>query len=309
MTTPLRLVVTGPETRLDQAVAAAGDDRALGRRQARALIAAGAVRVNGRPVRKSTRVRAGDEITIAVEPLAAPAPSPPLVEVFRDDDLVVVDKPPGIPSTRGRTGASVAAALLARYPEMAAIDGGPAGALVHRLDTGTSGLLIAARHPAAHGRLRAELTRKAVTKEYLAVVTGRFDRADTITVPLARRRRGSGRMVPARPGAKAWPAHTEVAPVASDGRLSVVRLRMRTGVTHQLRLHLALHGHPVLGDRRYGEPADALGRHATGGAWHFLHARAVEFDAADLPRGLVTAFPAHWRPLFGARGWSTTTGV
>jgi 23S rRNA pseudouridine1911/1915/1917 synthase len=309
----IRLIVTGPAMRLDQALAGNRDGVTLGRRRVQALIAAGAVRVNGRRVRKSTVVHPGDEVTVAGEALetAPPILGPSLVEVFRNDDLVAIDKPPGLPSTSGRTpGPSVAAALLDRYPDMDTLGGGPAAGLVHRLDTGTSGLLIAARHPAAYARLRGEFTRKSVTKEYLAVVTGRLDRADVVTIPLARRRRSSGRMVAARDDAKAWPARTEIAPIVTDGALSVVQLHMRTGVTHQLRLHLALLGHPVLGDTRYGPAPDVTAIDATGGApWHFLHARALHFDADDLPRGIATAFPAHWRALFSARGWATDGGV
>ena len=108
-------------------------------------------------------------------------------------------------------------------------------------------------------------------------------------------------MVVAPPGTRAWAACTEVTPLISDDDCSLVRLRMRTGVTHQLRLHLARLGHPVIGDRRYG---DAPGEPLDGVAWHYLHARAVVFDATDLPRGLATRFPAHWRALFAARSWA-----
>lgn len=112
-------------------------------------------------------------------------------------------------------------------------------------------------------------------------------------------------MVVARGARKAWPAHTEVVPITGDDALTLVRLRMRTGVTHQLRVHLAALGHPVLGDRRYGrrtgEPAVA----SAPDAWHFLHAWRLAFDDPAFPRGIATAFPAHWRPLFAAHGWPT----
>ncbi len=277
----------------------------LGRRQLGLLLATESVRVNGRRARKGTIVQAGDQVTVdppsSSQTDTSVAATCPLPLVYEDATLVVIDKPPGIPSTIGRSaGPSVAATLLLRYPEMAAIDGRRAAGLVHRLDTGTSGLLLAARDLDSHTRLRDAFVRKAVAKDYLAVVVGRLDRAETVSVALARHPRSPGRMIPARGTTKAWPAHTEITPVESDDGLSVVRLRMRTGVTHQLRLHLALLGHPVVGDTRYGRPHPDVPSEG----WHYLHARGVHFDAPELPRGLATPFPEHWRRLFAARGWS-----
>src|SRR6185436_7322045 len=143
----------------------------LGRRHVAALFEAGVVRVNGTRARKGTMVRAGDTITVATpaQPPAATTPAPPLVVVHEDDDLVAVDKPPGLPTTIGRSpGPSLAALLLARFPEMATLDAHGHAGLAHRLDTGTSGLLIAARRPDAHARLRDAFVRKAVQKDYLA---------------------------------------------------------------------------------------------------------------------------------------------
>jgi 23S rRNA pseudouridine1911/1915/1917 synthase len=247
------------------------------------------------------------------EPRLVPIPALlPILHV--DADLVAVDKPPGMPSTGGPSRRpSVAAILLARFPEMAAIDPQRAAGLVHRLDTGTSGLLVAARHPAAYHRVRREFARKAVEKDYLAVVRGRIARPGSVARPLRRGPRSRSRMVPARPGAlSGWPARTEFAPLASAPGLSLVRLRMRTGVTHQLRVHMAMIGHPILGDTRYG-PHAPTGRASAGAAceagraeWHYLHALALRFDAAGFPCDLRTPFPAHWRPLFQRLGWSAT---
>ena len=116
-------------------------------------------------------------------------------------------------------------------------------------------------------------------------------------------------MVAGRASVRAWPARTEVLPIGGDGDLTVVRLRMRSGVTHQLRVHLALLGHPIVGDLRYGtrEVDRRIGMPIL--AWHFLHARAIDFDDPALPCGIATTFPEHWRPLFAARHWSTEVGV
>ena len=115
-------------------------------------------------------------------------------------------------------------------------------------------------------------------------------------------------MIPARGDLKAWAAATEVVPLGGDDTLTVVRLRMRSGVTHQLRVHLAGLGHPILGDRRYGlvhfdrvAPADAPPN------WHYLHAWTIACDDGTLIPGIATPFPAHWRPLFTARAWSIPT--
>jgi len=277
------------------------------------MLAAGDVRVNGRPAAKGALLRAGDEVAVHAwpeEPRLVQVSAPlPIVRV--DADLVAVDKPPGMHSTGGPSaGPSVAAILLARFPEMAAIDPWRAAGLVHRLDTGTSGLLLAARHPAAYRRLRREFTRKAVEKDYLAVVRGAITRPGWVARSLRRAPRSRRRVIPARPGAASgWPARTEFVPLGSAAGLSLVRLRMRTGVTHQLRVHMATLGHPILGDTRYGRLvttaalAPDVERDANGGEGHYLHAVALRFDSAGFPRGLRTPFPVHWRPLFERLGW------
>ena len=255
-------------------------------------------------------MRAGDTVIVSDWSLQTASPvstSPPLTVLYDDEDLIAVDKPPGLPATVGRTpGPSLAAALLARFPEMAALDDSRHAGLVHRLDTGTSGLLLAARHLSAHTRLRNAFTRKLAQKDYLAVVGGRLEAPQVVTLPLARHRRSRGRMVVARVGTKGWPARSEITPIAGDGELTVVLLRMRTGVTHQLRVHLASLGHPIVGDARYGTSRTSRLIETSVPGWHFLHAWRIAFDAPDLPRGIVTPFPAHWQPLFAARNWPTT---
>lgn len=277
------------------------------------LLVAADVRVNGRRARKGMLLRAGDRVEVRrwpAEERLVPCTSVPLRIVYADSDLVAIDKPPSLPTLAGRTaGPSVAALLLARFPEMAAIDDRRAAGLVHRLDSGTSGLLLAARHPGAYERLRRELTRKAVVKEYLAVVHGRLARAGMVERPLARARRGGARMVGTATGGRGWSARTEYEPALASNTATLVRLRMRTGVTHQLRVHMAMLGHPIVGDARYGSPQAALGRAAPFAraaaiaGWHYLHAAGVRFDAPDLPRNLRAPFPRHWRALCAALGW------
>lgn len=300
-----RLTFVGPPMRLDRYLR----DRLgsqFGRRAVTALLRSDAVRVNGRRAVKSLLLHAGDQIALPEHPAAHPPllPAPAaLTIVYSDADIVAIDKPPGMPSTAGPSrGPSAAAALLARYPEMAAIDSIRSGGLVHRLDTGTSGLLVAARTPAAYVRLRSAFAAKAIVKDYLAVVAGHLMAPGRVVSPLARHPRSRKRMITA-PAGRGWPAETAYRPLAHGGGMTLVRLRMRTGVTHQLRAHLAQLGHPVLGDRRYGT-VDTASVGVDAVSWHYLHALRM---AADEPGGLgavlTTAFPEHWTPLFARLAW------
>ncbi len=309
----MQLTVSSDPIRLDRFLATTGPYTGLGRRALAAVLDTGGVRVNGKRARKGTIVRPGD--TITMEPRASP-PAPaivrsPLAVLHVDDDVVAVDKRPGLPTTTGRApGPTLAEALIARFPEMAGFGDPRHAGLVHRLDTGTSGVLLAARKASVYTRLRTAFARKRAVKDYLAVVAGRLDDEHRVTLPLARHARSRGRMVPARSSQRAWPAETEVVPIdvkrVADGAFTVVRLRMRTGVTHQLRVHLASLGHPIVGDRRYGDTTTAAALGLPLPDWHYLHAWKIAFDDPDLPWRVATPFPAHWVPLFTARGWVPT---
>ena len=248
----------------------------LSRRVVRALIAEGAVRVDGRRATKGARVPAGAVVTVPALP-AGPAPEPALAVplVYEDEHLVVLDKPGGMPAHAldPRQRGTAAAFVLARYPETARVGDPLAPGLVHRLDTGTSGLLLAARTPEAHAGLRRALRAHAVEKRYLALVAGQPRAASwRADVPLAHDPRDRRRMIPGRPALRAWAASTEVRVVRAVGPHALAEATIRTGVTHQVRAHLALDGHPVLGDELYrGPPADLPpGRHA-------LHAAGLRF--------------------------------
>ena len=266
------------------------------RRLVHALIAEGAVRVNGRRAAKGLRLRPGDRVTLpALPPAIAPEPGLALPVVHEDDALVAVVKPGGMPSHAldPRQRGTAAAFLVARYPEMAAVGDPLAAGLVHRLDTGTSGLLVAARTASAHAALRDALRRHAVEKRYLAVVSGRAGGLDRrrVDVPLAHDPGDRRRMTAATLGRRAWRAETwlEVVTVAADR--SLVQATIRTGVTHQIRAHLAHLGHPVVGDVIYGgaSPELAPGRHALHAAAlalpHPVERRTLRLEAA-LPRDL-----------------------
>jgi 23S rRNA pseudouridine1911/1915/1917 synthase len=241
----------------------------LSRRLVQRLIAEGAVRLNGRPAPKGARLDPGDRVTLPALPASiTPEPALSLAIAHEDDHLVAVEKPGGMrghavdPRERG----TAAAFLVARYPEMAGVGDPLAPGLVHRLDTGTSGLLLAARTPPAHAAVRAALRARAVEKRYLAVVEGSAQDLDGrhVDLSLAHDPRDRRRMVPATGTTRAWPAETAVATLGVGGGRTLLEVTIRTGVTHQVRAHLAYLGHPVLGDVLYGGHPAGLpaGRHA-----------------------------------------------
>jgi len=259
---------------------------AMSRRLVRRLIAEGAVCVNGRPAAKGVRVAPGDRVTLPDLPATiTPEPGLALAVLHEDDALVALDKPGGMPghALDPRQRGTAAAFLLARYPEMADVGDPLAPGLVHRLDSGTSGLLVAARTRAAHCALRAALRARAVEKRYLAWVAGDASALDgaRVALPLAHDPHDRRRMLPATAGVRAWPAETRLAIVAAGRERSLVEATILTGVTHQVRVHLAARGHPVLGDVLYGGAPAGLprGRHA-------LHAA-----------GLTLPHPTDGRPL------------
>ena len=269
------LVVAGEAQRLDRFLQAALPGRS--RRLVRRLLADGLVRVNGAPGRKGTRLHAGDRVTLPDVPAAiAPEPDLALTILYEDADVVAVDKPGGMPSHAldPRERGTAAAFLLAGFPETSAVGDPLAPGLVHRLDTGTSGVLLAARTPPMRAALRGALARREIEKRYVACVAGDARAADGahVDVALAHDPRDRRRMTAAAPGLRAWPAETRVEVLAARTDRSVVRVLIRTGVTHQVRAHLALLGHPVLGDRIYGGPDVGLPPRR-----HALHAAALGF--------------------------------
>jgi 23S rRNA pseudouridine1911/1915/1917 synthase len=259
--------------RLDVVVAEA---LGLSRARVKALFESGAVRVDGRRPSKGDRARGGTrvEVELAEEaPALVPEPELPLVVLHADAWLVAVDKPAGMPShplRPGETG-TVANALVARYPEAATAGEDPReGGLVHRLDIETSGVLLAARDRATWTALRALFGERAMDKRYWALAAGPL--ADEGVVDLPLRHRGETRVEPAVDGGEPGrEALSEFRVLARSGDLSLVEVRILTGVLHQVRAHLAAIGAPVVGDALYGSrPLVGLDR-------FFLHARSLGF--------------------------------
>ena len=277
--------------RLDKVVA-----RLFGVSRGRAMdwIAEGRVRIDGKRAPKGTPVPAGAKISVEKPPPDQPAPQPDLAIriVHADQHVIVADKPAGMPShplKPGETG-TAANALVGRFPELAELwpqqGEGLAppqlreGGLVHRLDTDTSGLLLAARTSVAYALLRAQFTARTVEKGYLALAAGEIHAGGEIALPLAHDPRDARRMMAisdpdyaAEHAAR--PAVTRFEPLERRGGFTLLEVEIPTGVMHQIRAHLAFIGHALAGDALYGGPQLAgLDR-------HFLHAARLAFAHPD----------------------------
>ena len=258
--------------RLDAFLAARGATRS--RAAAQRLIEAGAVSVDGHPRQKNHRVAEGERIVLSRAAPAGPepAPAPELDVVYEDENLLVVDKPAGLvthaaPGHRGATLAEALAGKAAggRYPERAGI--------VHRLDRDTSGLLVVARSDEVHAALQRMLRAREITREYLALVSGHPDAdSGTIDAPIGRDRARRTLMSTRTDRARGAITHFEV--LERLPRTALLRVRLETGRTHQIRAHLAAIGHPVCGDPAYR--GSDCGRRL-GLERQFLHAQKLMF--------------------------------
>lgn len=262
--------------RLDLLVA---DHASLSRTQAATLIATGNVLVNGALEKASYRAQTGDEISVTIPPPPGRevlAESIPLKIAYEDEHLLVVDKAAGMvvhPAPGNWTGTLVNA-LLGRGEPLAAGGGEDRAGLVHRLDKDTSGLLVVAKSDQAHRRLSSALAARQVTRRYAAMSWGHL-KEDRVTVekPLARDPRDRTRMAVVQTG-KA--ARTDFVRLARFDSVDLLRAHLHSGRTHQIRVHLAAIGHPVVGDDTYGGGG---GRRLAGlpSGRHFLHAAWLRF--------------------------------
>ena len=286
------------------------------------MIRAGLVRVNGAAARAADPVRAGDRVEIAEpEPMAAAAPAGSIAQAAAleilhiDPEMVVVNKPAGmtVHPAPGHPGGTLVDALLARFPEMAAMvepDGVMRPGIVHRLDKDTSGLMVVARTPFARMELARQFKERAVSKAYLAIVRGIVGRERfTIARPVGRHPVERKRMsVNSRHGREAISEVRVLARMpAPQGDATLVVVRPLTGRTHQIRVHLASVGHPCLGDAVYGGRRGAAAAHcglASGFNRQALHAFAL---ALDHPRSAATLkfvapLPADFIDFLRSRG-------
>ena len=271
MTRTLQLPAEVSGRRLDVVV---GEVLGLSRARVKSLFEKGAVRVDGRRPSKGDKATGGSRVEVELAedaPALVPEPGLALPLLYEDAWLIAVDKPAGMPShplKPGETG-TAANALVARFPEVArAAEELREGGLVHRLDIDTSGVLLAARDRGTWEAVRALFRERTVDKRYWALVSGPI--ADAGAIELRLRHKGEARVEPALDGGQPGrEAASEFRVLARAGELSLVEVRILTGVLHQVRAHLAAIGAPVVGDALYGgRPLPGLGR-------FFLHARAL----------------------------------
>ena len=276
--------------RIDKAVSALLPE--LSRSAVQNLCAAGQVLLNGAPASKSAQVRAGDQVTVEVpdpEPLEVEAEDIPLEIVYEDNDLLVVNKPKGMvvhPAPGNYTGTLVNALLAHCGESLSGIGGVIRPGIVHRIDKDTSGLLIVAKNDLAHQSLSEQIKVHSFTREYAAIVHGRFkEAAFTVDAPIGRSPVDRKKMCVTDRGGRAAVTHVEV--LEEFRAFSHVRCRLETGRTHQIRVHLSYLGHPVAGDPLYG-PKKTLIKDTQGQCLHaktigFTHPRTGErlfFDSA-----------------------------
>ena len=287
---PIRLRASeeSKNQRLDAFLASSLDG--LTRSQATRLIESGEVAVNGRAVSKSYKLAGGEDIAVTLpepEPVEAVPQDIPLDVVYEDADVIVVNKPSGMvvhPAPGHPDGTLVNALLYHCVGTLSGIGGALRPGIVHRIDRDTSGLIIAAKNDAAHQYLSAQLADHTLARTYECIVVGalREDRG-TVDAPIARHPTDRKRMAVVAGGREAV-THWEV--IARYPGYTHVRCRLETGRTHQIRVHMAYIGHPILGDTVYGAKKEVPG--LTGQCLHavglrFLHPRTHEVVELSCP--------------------------
>ena len=255
------------------------------------LIEEGSVLVGGKPIGKNYKLKSGDVISVSVpEPqeLKAEPQDIPIDIVYEDDSLLVVNKPKGMvvhPAAGNPDGTLVNALLFHCKGRLSSINGVIRPGIVHRIDKFTSGLLMVAKTDKAHNCLAAQIKDHSFTREYNAICVGRFkDLIGTVNEPIGRNKYDRKKMCVTYQNSKEAVTRYEV--IEEIGQYSLVRFRLETGRTHQIRVHSAFIGHPVLGDDVYGKPFKGIdGQCLHAKKLGFVHPETdeyMEFDS-ELP--------------------------
>ena len=273
--TPLLLTADRAGERADQLLARLAPE--LTRSAAQRLLEEGAVTLGGAPVKKNYKTAPGDVLAVALpepEPVEALPQDIPLDVVYEDADVIVVNKPVGMvvhPAAGHPDGTLVNALLYHCGESLSGINGALRPGIVHRIDRDTSGLIIAAKNDFAHQALAAQLADHSLYREYEAVCVGALrEDAGTVDAPIGRHPADRKKMAVDRKNGR--PAVTHWSVIARYPGYTHIRCRLETGRTHQIRVHMAFLGHPLLGDTVYGAKKPVPGL-----AGQCLHARRLTF--------------------------------
>ena len=303
-------------TRLDQfLVSKIGE---VSRARVKQMIEQGLVLVDDAPPKASLRLRGGEQVRVdapaKIEPLRALPEEIPLDIVFEDDDLAVVNKPAGMMVHAGagatddaRNRGTLVNALLHRFGQLSGVGGELRPGIVHRLDKETSGLIVIAKNDEAHRKLAAQFSLREAKKTYVALAHGwvKADRA-TIHSSISRDSVRRVRMTARSSGGREAITHYVVKRRLDSpfGKFTLLDVKIDTGRTHQIRVHLSSIGHPIVGDALYGAPRELKSPRGTISLHrNFLHAAALELrhprtgEALSLKRGLPEELEAFLRKL------------
>ena len=270
-----RITVDRDGERLDRFLS--GHRADLSRSRIQALIGEGSATIDGKAAKPSTKVRRGQVVELRI-----PAPTPsalepqriPLSIVHEDGDLLVIDKPAGmtVHPAPGHPDGTLVNAVLAHCPDLQGIGGTVRPGIVHRLDKDTSGLMVVAKNDRAHRLLSEQLKAREFTKVYIALTQGSVAPAQAvIDAPIGRSNANRQRMAIMDSGREAITRYRTLRHYRAH---TLVEARLLTGRTHQIRVHFASLGYPLVGDATYGKPDGRLGR-------HFLHAATLGFRHPD----------------------------
>ena len=262
--------------RLDAFLARAGEN--LSRSAAQKLMESGCVTVNGKPGKKNDRLNVGDAVSVEIpeaQPVDIAPKEIPLDIVYEDEDVLVINKPKGLvvhPAAGHQDDTLVNGLLFAKGSELSGINGELRPGIVHRIDKDTSGLLAVAKNDLAHTVLASQLKDHSMARTYEAIVCGSFrEDSGTVVAPIGRHPTDRKKMCVTARNSKNAVTHWEV--VARYRGYTHIRCRLETGRTHQIRVHMAHIGHPILGDAVYGHKKPELGQTS-----QCLHAGALCFS-------------------------------
>jgi 23S rRNA pseudouridine1911/1915/1917 synthase len=310
----------------------------VSRARVQELIRAEKILLNDTPAKASLKLRGGERISVlapaARPPLRAIPEDIPLDIVYEDDDLAIIKKPAGMMVHAGagatddrRNRGTLVNALLHHFASLSAVGGETRPGIVHRLDKETSGLIVVAKNDEAHRRLAAQFARREVKKTYLSLVHGWMKKDQgTIAASISRDRVRRTRMTTRRAGGREAVTHYRVVRRLDSayGKFSLIEVKIDTGRTHQIRVHIASLGHPVVGDKLYGAPreltksppfgklrAGFLAKEARSGAPHrhtivlsrnFLHAAELELAHPRTGKKIVahSGLPAELQEFLAA---------